>query len=1091
VRTITATSQTKLLPSRSSGWLARPALERRLDEAFAKRLTTLAADAGFGKTTLLAGWATDVECGWYTVTARAGGLSSFASGVVRAIGSRVPQLAEVPFAAGLSSGTQHDELLHADAFAGFLCDALEDCLRHDVVLVLDDVHELVSPASARFLESLCRQAPATLHLVLASRADPPFAVDRLRGQGQVLELSAADLAFDPAEIEALFAAEVPTGDAQLAAALHLLTGGWPALVRLAVDALAAVPLAERAEAFKQLHGGRDAMFAYLAQEVFERESPEIQQLLRMAALLDRFTPELCHALGVVDANALAGLARRGFSIQRQDGYFSLHALIRDFALRTWPWRSEEAQALLRRAACWLESHGQFEDALSTLATAKADRELARLLAKHGGSLLAAGRTEALTRLAESVPASLRDASIEQLAGEAYTAQGEHARALECFGRAIRDAEPIPSPLAWRMVQAHYFRDDLDEALAIYDRSDQRGADADHALLFAWTASVHKRRGDVERARDLSGRAMHAAETSTDDRALAAAHTAAALVAPVDSDLVERDCHLALALGAAQRAGDLLQVVRIRNNRASNLLEQGLYHEAIEELNSATALAELVGFAGLRALGLMNRGLAYWCLGRLDEASADYEAAISIYRQTGTREVCYAIIGRGDVHRERGNLAMARAAYEEGLQLAERSGDLQGLVPGLYQLAKVLVDEEPDTARELSDRAMSYSWPDRPWILNAAGWIALAHGDRARASELAGEASIAARERRDRFGLAESLELKGLCASAPTDQALPLEEALAIWRDLGNQVHEAEVELALARLSSGPAAQSAAERAERRLRKLGVRVSPSGPAALLRFVAPHAGVPVTLEALGGFRVRRYGVTVPHEEWRSKKARGLLKILLARRGHPTPREYLMDALWPEEDPLKVRNRFSVALSTLRAVLDPEKRFEPDHFVRADRDSVTLDLDNLVVDVEIFLHEAHSGLALRASARAEESTERLEYAESLYAGEFLEEDPYEDWAIALREEARAAYVTSTRALAEDAAAAGEHGAAGSYLLRVLERDAYDEQAHLALVSTLAVAGGHGEARRAYRRYAERMAEISVEPASFRPPPRGTAQE
>jgi DNA-binding SARP family transcriptional activator len=242
--------------------------------------------------------------------------------------------------------------------------------------------------------------------------------------------------------------------------------------------------------------------------------------------------------------------------------------------------------------------------------------------------------------------------------------------------------------------------------------------------------------------------------------------------------------------------------------------------------------------------------------------------------------------------------------------------------------------------------------------------------------------------------------------------------------------------------------------------------------------------VTVETLGGFRVRRSGTPIRQEEWRSKKARDLLKILLARRGRPTPRDYVMDALWPGEDALKLRNRFSVALSTLRAVLDPEKRFDPDRFVRADRDHVALDLDHLVVDVEIFVHEARAGLALRASARLGEATERLEYAESLYAGDFLEEDPYEDWAIALREEARAAYVATARTLAEDAAAAGEHGTAVNYLLRVLERDDYDEHAHLALVSSLAATGRHGDARRAYRRYAERLAEIGVEPASFPAP-------
>jgi ATP/maltotriose-dependent transcriptional regulator MalT/DNA-binding SARP family transcriptional activator len=1088
VRSTTATPQTKLLPSPSSGWLVRPALEGRLDEAFAKRLTTLTADAGFGKTSLLTGWATDVECAWYTVTPHREGLASLASGVVGAIGSLVP-LGGVAVAPGLWSGDD-DEVLQADALAGLLCDSLETCLLHDVVLVLDDVHELTGPGPARFLESLCRQAPTMFHLVLASRSDPPFTVDRLRGQGQVLELSAADLAFDLADIRALLAAEVRTGDAELAAALHHLTGGWPSLVRLAVDRLAATPAGTHAAVLEELHGGRGAMFAYLAHEVFERESPASLHVLRVAALLDHVTTDLCEALGVERASdVLAGLARRGFFLQRTDGDLSLHALIRDFALRTWPWRAEEARVVLRRAAEWLESHGHVEDALSALAAANADRELARGLEAHGGALLAAGRAETLTRLAESVPVALRDARLEQLAGEAYAAQGRHARALDCFGRAMQDAEAIPSPLAWRMVQTHYFHDDLDEALAIYERSDlELGTDADDALLFAWTASVHKRRGDLEKARELSERALSAAERSADDRALAAAHTAASLVTPVAGDLVERDLHLAHALEAAQRTGDLLQVVRIRNNRASNLLEAGLYREAIMELDSATGLAELVGFAGLRALTRMNRGLAYWCMGRMDEASADYEAAVSIYRQTGTREVCYGIIGRGDVHRERGNLAMARAAYEEGLRLAEQSGDLQGLVPGLYQLAKVLVDEEPDEARRLAARAVSYSWPDRAWVLNAAGWVALAHGERERASQLAVDAAAAAREQRDRFGLAESLELTALCETAPAEKALVLEEALAIWRELGNRVHEAEVELALAQLSSGPAAQSAAKRAERRLQTLGVRVSASGPAALLRFVAPHASAPVTVQTLGGFRLNRDGAPVRHEEWRSKKARDLLKILLARRGRPTPREYVMDALWPDEDPHKLRNRLSVALSTLRAVLDPDKRFDPDHFIRTDRECVTLDLDNLVVDVEIFLHETSAGLELRSSPRSSEAAERLEHAEALYVGDFLEEDPYEDWAVGLRETARAAYLAGTSALAEDAVAAGDHGAATSYLLRVLERDAHNEHAHLALVSALVAAGRHGDAKRAYRRYSECMAEIGIEPTSFRAPPRTT---
>ena len=68
---------------------------------------------------------------------------------------------------------------------------------------------------------------------------------------------------------------------------------------------------------------------------------------------------------------------------------------------------------------------------------------------------------------------------------------------------------------------------------------------------------------------------------------------------------------------------------------------------------------------------------------------------------------------------------------------------QKIIEANNGVAKVLVDEEPDEARRLAARAVSYSWPDRAWVLNAAGWVALAHGERERASQLAVDAAAAA------------------------------------------------------------------------------------------------------------------------------------------------------------------------------------------------------------------------------------------------------------------------------------------------------------------------------------------------------------
>ena len=239
--------------------------------------------------------------------------------------------------------------------------------------------------------------------------------------------------------------------------------------------------------------------------------------------------------------------------------------------------------------------------------------------------------------------------------------------------------------------------------------------------------------------------------------------------------------------------------------------------------------------------------------------------------------------------------------------------------------------------------------------------------------------------------------------------------------------------------------------------------------------------VAVRTLGGFRVFRDGEPVSASAWQSKKARTLLKVLIARRGRPTPREALMELLWPGDDPVRLANRLSVALATLRAVLDPVKHHPPEYFVTTDREAVRLELAHVSVDVERFLAHADAGLAARRGGHTREALAHFEAAEALYAGEFLEEDAYEDWASAVREDAIASYAAVLRALGEAALARGDHDAVVRYQLRIIERDAWDERAHLDLIACLQAAGRHGEARRRYGAYAARMREIDLPAAGF----------
>jgi DNA-binding SARP family transcriptional activator len=246
-------------------------------------------------------------------------------------------------------------------------------------------------------------------------------------------------------------------------------------------------------------------------------------------------------------------------------------------------------------------------------------------------------------------------------------------------------------------------------------------------------------------------------------------------------------------------------------------------------------------------------------------------------------------------------------------------------------------------------------------------------------------------------------------------------------------------------------------------------------------ALRAAVTICIQSLGGFSVVRDGDVVRTSEWQSKKARELLKLLVARRGRPAPRPYLMETLWPGEEPPRVANRLSVALSTIRNVLDPGRRFPPNRFVPADNDSVAISLDAVEVDLERFLAAANDGLRLLRRGETDRGLPILEGATAAYTGSFLEENPYDDWAIPAREEARAAYIAGARALATRAASGTEPDGAVPYFLRILELDRYDEQAGLGLVGALADAGRHGDANRHYMNYRCAMADLGVQPAPF----------
>ncbi len=1056
-----AGSRKVFVPAEGPAVLVRDRLEERLDEAGRRRLTLVTAAPGMGKTTLLAGWARRRGCAWYTAGAEDRDPAVFARGLLEAARLRVPALEPAAVTPsqqgeGLAIPSEGQAALAADQ----VLDMLAERLDRDLVLVVDDVHELGdSEASCRLLGDLVREGPTTLHLVLSSRTDPPFAVARLRAQGVAADVPGSALRFSAAETATVVESALGPSPvtSSVAGALHEQTAGWPAAVRMIVDWLREAP-ADRWEAMvAQADDADGPLEAFLAEEVLPATPVNVRDVLRAVTSLDRFTAALAAELVGQGADDLVALlARDGlWAVPDPDrhGWYVVPPVLCRVVRSRLAVRAGDSAVLLRRAAAWMEGRGErfraFDDLL-------------------GGPLQAPEPEQ------DYVAAGAR------LIGGDY----DGARALVAPTLAGEGPVPMSAGLVGGLV--HHFRGELHEALAIYERAlAGPGSDLLRVMLLGWAASASWLVGDVERCRRLTAEAQAAAEATGDDRAWAMALTARGMVAALDGDRQAMH-HYQRALAAAEAAHDHVQIVRIRINRGSRFLSEGYYQEALVELDEAVRLSDLAGIALFRPLALANRGEVLIGLGRLDEGARELEAAKAEYERIGSRMASYPLAHLGTVHRLQGHQTLARAHYEEAIAIGEASGDHQGLVPSLAGLALVLADTDCDAAVRLTARALGGASLARPKALIAAAEAALRTGDLGAAASRAEEASVAARGRRDRTALAEALEVQARVAATtdPVTAADLLDEAATLWAAIGNPLGEARVLLAQARLG-GPDAYATAVEAEQRLRALGARALAADAADVQADLVRAARPALAVRVLGGFSVERAGTPIGIAEWQSRKARDLLKVLIARRGHPVAREVLLDLLWPDEDPAKAASRLSVTLSTLRSVLDPDKQFDPEQFLANDRAAAWVRLEHVSVDVERFLADARAGLRALSEGDATTAGRLLTAAEGAYAGEFLEEDLYEDWSTVLREEARTTYVSVAMALADLALAAGDHDGAVRYLLRVLARDPYDERAHLQLVGALSAAGRHGEARRMYRAYSERMADIAVEPAAF-PDPR-----
>ena len=269
----------------------RPRLIERLNEGLRGKLTIISAPAGFGKTTLVSEWVTGSKraVAWLSLDDGDNDLKRFLVYLVAALQTLADEIG-----AGVLGALQSPQLPSTESLLTTLLNEI-DAIPDDFILVLDDYHMLDSKSVDQALTFLVEHLPQQMHLVIATREDPPLPLARLRARDQLTELRAADLRFTPAEAADFLNRVMGLNlSAEDIAALEARTEGWIAGLQLA--ALSMQGHSDAADFIQSFTGAHHFVLDYLLEEVLHQQPEHVQAFLLRTSILNRLCGPLCDAV---------------------------------------------------------------------------------------------------------------------------------------------------------------------------------------------------------------------------------------------------------------------------------------------------------------------------------------------------------------------------------------------------------------------------------------------------------------------------------------------------------------------------------------------------------------------------------------------------------------------------------------------------------------------------------------------------------------------------------------------------------------------------------------------------------------------------
>lgn len=1056
-------TQTRIIPPRRRGdLLTRNRLLEILSELLEKKLSIIAAPAGYGKTSLLVDFAasTAFPVCWYTIDSMDRDLYRFLTHLIASIQVKFPKFGHHSLASLQNASPENLNIEHLTST--IVNDAYENISEH-FAIVLDDYH-LVNgtPAVEQFISRFIQDVDENCHLIISSRTlltlpDFPLMVAR----SQVGGLSFEELAFQAEEIRNLFQQNFNVSlSNQISEEWYNQTEGWITGLLLSTQMLEnKIPDKKRTA---QASGV--GLTEYL-EDILERQPAELRTFLLRSSLLEEFNAELCElvigkALSIhqdwqrlMDKVLLNNLFV--LPIGEDGSWLRYHHLFSDFLQNQiralFP---QEVESIQIRLAEQHVKDQDWEKAYNTLIGLDNKNKVAELIEMAGPSLIARGRTKTLESWLKQLPSEIRISrpALISIQGMVALSNSEFRKSLRLLNQAIKslstesDLEQYTRALVRRSVTYRLLGD---HQSALKDAEETLSKTEGHSDLLTIRAEALRSKGVCYYQ---EGKLLEALEWLTqsleayqllgykENEAIVLMETG--LIHQSLANYAEAEDNYLQALSHWKSTENLTWLANVMNNLGTLQHQKGDYEAASKTLESALEHSKLVASPRLEAYALADIGDLYRDLHAANEAIKAYRQSYVIAQRIGDQLLMiYLDLAEANLARIQKRFAQAedrlstawqtalenKASFEQSLCFFETGSlsiCLKNNEKAIRNLEEAVKSFEKDN--HMLEAARAHLYLSIPYFTEKNIDRAIEHLTRA----------FAITQKNPHPLIVSGYWFK--------------EEFLRMRK---NSKISPIIKNYLAKI----------EQFEEKLPEL--RRNLRQQASMIPFAPPK----LLIRALGACQVKLNEKSITISEWQTQHARDLFFILLA---HPEglSKEAIGVMFWPDVTPEDLKYRFKNTIYRLRHAIGKETILLDDELYRFNR---SLDYE---YDVEAFLREINlAKFAKSKAAKIQHFQNALEY----YKGSYLP-DHDDTWVLAERERLFSLHTEVLLDLAESYFEDDNFEKALKYTQQAIDKDSCLESAHRMAMRIHAAMGNRANIERQYQSCIKSLwEEISAPPS------------